>query len=190
MSAAVSRVATQAIAAPQAPTQAAAVAEAPRELHGFELVRDEFVHEYDSYVRTYRHKRTGELPTRSASLAYTFMRCRTCRPPSAYVHQDDRNTISAQRLRKCLVPADWGLLCEPCTATGAEVMSLVNSDENKTFGVVLRTPVENSKGIPHILEHSVLCGSRKYPIKVCLSRPRVIAVMLWGCSGGRDAFAV
>ena len=50
--------------------------------------------------------------------------------------------------------------------TGAEVMSLANSDENKTFGVVLRTPVENSKGIPHILEHSVLCGSRKYPIKV------------------------
>ena len=44
-------------------------------------------------------------------------------------------------------------------------MSLVNSDENKTFGIVLRTPVENSKGIPHILEHSVLCGSRKYPIK-------------------------
>ncbi len=44
-------------------------------------------------------------------------------------------------------------------------MSLVNDDENKTFGVVLRTPVENSKGIPHILEHSVLCGSRKYPIK-------------------------
>ncbi len=48
---------------------------------------------------------------------------------------------------------------------GAQVMSLVNSDENKTFGIVLRTPVENSKGIPHILEHSVLCGSRKYPIK-------------------------
>ena len=44
-------------------------------------------------------------------------------------------------------------------------MSLVNDDENKTFGVVLRTPVENSKGIPHILEHSVLCGSRNYPIK-------------------------
>lgn len=53
----------------------------------------------------------------------------------------------------------------PPFPTGAEVMSLVNSDENKTFGVVLRTPVENSKGIPHILEHSVLCGSRKYPIK-------------------------
>ena len=49
--------------------------------------------------------------------------------------------------------------------TGAEVMSLVNEDENKTFGAVFRTPVDNSKGIPHILEHSVLCGSKKYPIK-------------------------
>lgn len=49
--------------------------------------------------------------------------------------------------------------------TGAELISVVNKDENKTFGVVFRTPVQNSKGIPHILEHSVLCGSRKYPIK-------------------------
>lgn len=48
---------------------------------------------------------------------------------------------------------------------GAQVMSLLNKDENKTFGAVFRTPVENSKGIPHILEHSVLCGSKKYPIK-------------------------
>lgn len=49
--------------------------------------------------------------------------------------------------------------------TGAQLISVVNDDTNKTFGAVLRTPVENSKGIPHILEHSVLCGSRKYPIK-------------------------
>ena len=52
--------ATQAIAAPEAPTQAAAAAEAPRELHGFKLVRDEYVHEYDSHVRTYCHEKTGE----------------------------------------------------------------------------------------------------------------------------------
>jgi len=65
-----------------------------------------------------------------------------------------------------------------CIPAGAEVMSLVNSDENKTFGVVLRTPVENSKGIPHILEHSVLCGSRKYPIKV----PLATAQPLYGSS--------
>lgn len=50
-------------------------------------------------------------------------------------------------------------------STGAELMSVHSSDENKTFGAVFRTPVENSTGIPHILEHSVLCGSRKYPIK-------------------------
>ena len=37
--------------------------------------------------------------------------------------------------------------------TGAEVISVVNSDENKTFGAVLRTPVDDSKGVPHILEH-------------------------------------
>lgn len=48
---------------------------------------------------------------------------------------------------------------------GAELISVVNSDENKTFGAVFRTPVSDSTGIPHILEHSVLCGSRKYPIK-------------------------
>ena len=44
-------------------------------------------------------------------------------------------------------------------------MSVSNNDENKTFGVVFRTPVEDSTGIPHILEHSVLNGSKKYPIK-------------------------
>ena len=60
LSTAASRVAILAVAAPEAPSQAAAVAEAPRELHGFELVRDEFVHEYDSHVRMYRHQRTGE----------------------------------------------------------------------------------------------------------------------------------
>jgi hypothetical protein len=37
---------------------------------------------------------------------------------------------------------------------------VVNKDENKTFGAVFRTPVGDSTGIPHILEHSVLCGSR------------------------------
>lgn len=45
-------------------------------------------------------------------------------------------------------------------------MSVINNDENKTFGVTFRTPVSNSKGTPHILEHSVLCGSDKFPIKV------------------------
>src|ERR1700724_4744307 len=49
--------------------------------------------------------------------------------------------------------------------TGAELLSMVNDDENKVFGVTFRTPPEDSTGVAHILEHSVLCGSRKYPVK-------------------------
>jgi Zn-dependent M16 (insulinase) family peptidase len=49
--------------------------------------------------------------------------------------------------------------------TGAELLSLENDDENKVFGITFRTPPVDSTGIPHIMEHSVLCGSRKYPLK-------------------------
>ncbi|GER56649.1 presequence protease [Striga asiatica] len=49
--------------------------------------------------------------------------------------------------------------------TGAEIMSVMNDDENKVFGIVFRTTPKDSTGIAHILEHSVLCGSRKYPLK-------------------------
>lgn len=49
--------------------------------------------------------------------------------------------------------------------TGAQLLSFVNKDENKVFGVTLRTPPHDSTGLPHILEHSVLCGSDKYPVK-------------------------
>lgn len=49
--------------------------------------------------------------------------------------------------------------------TGARVVLLSNDDENKTFIIGFKTPQENSTGVPHILEHSVLCGSEKYPVK-------------------------
>jgi len=49
--------------------------------------------------------------------------------------------------------------------TGAELLSCANEDENKVFGVSFRTPPQDSTGLPHILEHSVLCGSEKYPVK-------------------------
>lgn len=49
--------------------------------------------------------------------------------------------------------------------TGSELLSLTNDDENKVFGITFRTPPRDSTGLPHILEHSVLCGSRKYPVK-------------------------
>lgn len=49
--------------------------------------------------------------------------------------------------------------------TGARLISVANSDENKAFGITFRTPPASSNGIAHIMEHSVLCGSRKYPAK-------------------------
>lgn len=49
--------------------------------------------------------------------------------------------------------------------TGAQLLSLTNEDNNKVFGVTFRTPPSDSTGLPHILEHSVLCGSDKYPVK-------------------------
>ncbi len=49
--------------------------------------------------------------------------------------------------------------------TGAQLLSIENEDENKVFGVSFRTPPSDSTGIAHILEHSVLGGSHKYPLK-------------------------
>ena len=91
----------KAVAAPISPVEL----KPPANLHGFELLREEYVAEYDAKVFLFKHEKTG-----------------------------------------------------------AEVMSLSNDDENKTFGVTFRTPFQLHRH-PHILEHSVLCGSRKYPIK-------------------------
>ncbi len=49
--------------------------------------------------------------------------------------------------------------------SGAELLSLENDDENKVFGITFRTPPEDSTGVAHIMEHSVLGGSRKYSVK-------------------------
>ena len=49
--------------------------------------------------------------------------------------------------------------------SGAEVISVQADDDNKVFGIAFRTPVSDSTGVPHILEHSVLCGSEKYTSK-------------------------
>nr|WP_317283318.1 insulinase family protein [uncultured Sellimonas sp.] len=49
--------------------------------------------------------------------------------------------------------------------SGARVVLIENDDENKVFAIGFRTPPEDSTGLPHILEHSVLCGSRNFPAK-------------------------
>lgn len=49
--------------------------------------------------------------------------------------------------------------------SGARVMLLANDDENKVFNIAFRTPPANSTGVAHIIEHTVLCGSEKFPLK-------------------------
>lgn len=49
--------------------------------------------------------------------------------------------------------------------SGARLLYLANDDDNKVFYICFRTTPDNSKGTPHIMEHSTLCGSRKYPLK-------------------------
>lgn len=49
--------------------------------------------------------------------------------------------------------------------SGARLFYMENEDDNKVFSVSFRTPPKDSTGVPHILEHSVLCGSRKFPTK-------------------------
>lgn len=49
--------------------------------------------------------------------------------------------------------------------SGARVALLSNEDENKVFSIGFRTPVDDNTGVPHIVEHTVLCGSEKYPVK-------------------------
>ena len=49
--------------------------------------------------------------------------------------------------------------------TGARVALLSNDDENKVFYIGFRTPPKDSTGVAHIVEHTVLCGSDKFPVK-------------------------
>jgi Zn-dependent M16 (insulinase) family peptidase len=49
--------------------------------------------------------------------------------------------------------------------TGAELLSMENDDENKCFCITFRTPLEDSTGVAHIMEHATLLGSKKYPVK-------------------------
>lgn len=49
--------------------------------------------------------------------------------------------------------------------TGARVALIANDDKNKVFSIGFRTPPANSTGVAHIIEHSVLCGSKNFPAK-------------------------
>ena len=49
--------------------------------------------------------------------------------------------------------------------SGAKLLYLANADDNKAFSIAFRTPPADDTGVFHILEHSVLCGSEKFPVK-------------------------
>ena len=49
--------------------------------------------------------------------------------------------------------------------SGARLLFMENEDDNKVFSITFRTPPSDSTGVAHIVEHSVLCGSRKFPMK-------------------------
>lgn len=49
--------------------------------------------------------------------------------------------------------------------SGARIALVENEDENKVFYIAFRTPVDDSTGVPHIIEHTVLCGSDAFPVK-------------------------
>jgi len=75
-------------------------------------------------------------------------------------------THGFEQLREVLIPEiNSKAILYRHVKTGAQLLSLINDDENKVFGIAFVTPPSDSTGLPHILEHSVLCGSRKYPVK-------------------------
>ncbi len=74
---------------------------------------------------------------------------------SAYQVTDHRNIEEMQ---------SEGIVLEH-KKTKAKIFLLSNEDDNKVFCIGFRTPPDDNTGLPHILEHSVLCGSEKFPLK-------------------------
>ncbi len=71
------------------------------------------------------------------------------------------NVVSAGELKDI---GSEGYLLEH-RKSGARISLIKNDDNNKVFYIGFRTPVSDSTGVAHIIEHSVLCGSEKYPVK-------------------------
>ncbi len=70
-------------------------------------------------------------------------------------------------IKRIVYLADSGLFFYELehTATGARHIHISNSDRENTFGVVFRTVPKDSTGVAHILEHTVLCGSNRFPVR-------------------------
>lgn len=79
---------------------------------------------------------------------------------------NDINKSKYLLLKQYEIPEQNVEVIELChQKTGAKLVFFICDDENRVFNIAFKTPVDNSKGTPHILEHSVLCGSKKYDVK-------------------------
>ena len=71
-------------------------------------------------------------------------------------------TVKEKRYVKELAADVYTLIYDTC---GTRLTYIAREDDNKTFSIAFKTLPEDSTGVFHILEHSVLCGSEKYPVK-------------------------
>lgn len=80
---------------------------------------------------------------------------------------EDRKTIHGFRLldEQMVTEVNSNAKLFEHEKSGARLLFLENDDDNKVFSVTFRTPPTDSTGVAHIVEHSVLCGSRKFPLK-------------------------
>ncbi|XP_010481056.1 PREDICTED: presequence protease 2, chloroplastic/mitochondrial-like [Camelina sativa] len=102
----------------------------------------------------------------SGQFSRLSIRAVATQPAPSYLGQDDAEKLGFEKVSEEFISeCKSKAVLFKHKKTGCEVMSVSNDDENKVFGIVFRTPPKDSTGIPHILEHSVLCGSRKYPLK-------------------------
>lgn len=77
---------------------------------------------------------------------------------------EDLSTYEVLEKREIADIKSMAYLCRH-KKTGARVALLSNDDDNKVFYIGFRTPPKDSTGVAHILEHSVLCGSKNFPLK-------------------------
>lgn len=78
----------------------------------------------------------------------------------------DKVTAGFKVLRKEVVSEVSGTIYEmEHVKSGARLLYIDTEDTNKVFSIGFRTPPKDSTGVAHIMEHSVLCGSRKFPLK-------------------------
>jgi hypothetical protein len=115
------------VAAPAASSTPALPASAVERAHGFTLARAQYVKEYGSHVLLYKHDKTGAVTSgglpKEARCGSVSVTCSQCIAHSDHGHGADAY-FAAPR---------------PPRPTGAELISVLNNDENKTFGVVFRT---------------------------------------------------